>query len=190
MDSASDQQFSQWAQRLQKSDEKALDELFEHTFENYVKFAWRYTKDKASAVDIVQEAFIKLWQIREDLDPNRSLKTYIYRMVRNKALNYLRDKPDYDVSVYDIQLADQGANDLLDNDDSSVLSDKFSEWIDTLPSQQQRAFELSRYDGLTHKEIAEVMDIAPRTVNNHIVSALNTLKQLYERYKADRSQVA
>ncbi|MDZ7694514.1 MAG: RNA polymerase sigma-70 factor [Balneolaceae bacterium] len=190
MDSASDQQFSEWARRLQQSDEQALEELFEHTFENFVKFAWRYTKEKPSAVDIVQDAFIKIWQIREQLNPDRSFKTYMYRMIKNKALNYLRDHEQYDVSVDDLQLADPDSDELLSPDKTTVLSDKFSEWIESLPGQQRRAFELSRFEGLTHKEIAEVMDIAPRTVNNHIVSALNTLKELYEGYKADRTQVA
>ncbi|MDX1638223.1 MAG: sigma-70 family RNA polymerase sigma factor, partial [Balneolaceae bacterium] len=104
MESVSDQQFSDWAERLNHSDERALDELFEHTFEVFVKFAWRYTHDKASAIDVVQETFIKLWQIRAELDPAQSLKTYIYRMVRNNALNHLRDHRQPTISVDDLSL--------------------------------------------------------------------------------------
>ncbi|MFH5831055.1 RNA polymerase sigma-70 factor [Halalkalibaculum sp. DA384] len=185
MDSVSDQQFSDWASRLRTSDETALDELFDQTFEIYVRYAWRFTKDKPSAVDIVQNSFIKLWNIRADLDPSQSLKTYIYRMVKNNALNYLRDHRQFSLSMEDIQLADPDSEiDVLPEE--SPLARHLEQWIEALPRRQKQAFELSRYEGLTHEEIAEVMDVAPRTVNNHIVAALNTLKGQYEQFREQR----
>lgn len=186
MDSVSDKQFSDWAYRLSKSEEKALDELFDQTFEIYVKYAWRFTKDKASAVDIVQNSFIKLWQIRADLEPSQSLKTYIYRMVKNNALNYLRDNQQYSLSTDDIQLADP-SSEVDPPDEESPLAKYLKQWIEALPKRQKQAFELSRYEGLTHEEIAEVMEVAPRTVNNHIVAALNTLKDRYEQFREQRT---
>ncbi|MDX1638495.1 MAG: sigma factor-like helix-turn-helix DNA-binding protein, partial [Balneolaceae bacterium] len=73
--------------------------------------------------------------------------------------------------------------------EETPLAGLFEAWIEELPRQQQRAFELSRFEGLTHEEIAEVMEIAPRTVNNHIVAALKTLKERYERLKERRRNV-
>lgn len=56
-------------------------------------------------------------------------------------------------------------------------------WISNLPNRQQEAFRLSRFDGLDHAEIAEVMDVSEKTVNNHIVAALSFLREKYEEYK-------
>ena len=58
-------------------------------------------------------------------------------------------------------------------------------WIAALPPRQREAFCLSRYEGLSHDEIAAVMDLAPKTVNNHIVLALQTLRQRLHRHDAD-----
>lgn len=189
MESVSEQQFSEWAARLSRSDEKALDELFDKTFEIYVKFAWRFTKDKSSAVDIVQNSFIKLWQIRADLDPSQSLKTYIYRMVKNNALNYLRDNRQHSLQVDELQLADPDAG-IPEPSEEHPLAEHLKEWVEDLPKRQQQVFELSRYEGLTHEEIANVLQIAPRTVNNHTVAALNTLKDNYENYRQRRKNIA
>jgi RNA polymerase sigma-70 factor, ECF subfamily len=67
-----------------------------------------------------------------------------------------------------------------------VLERQLTEWIEALPARQREAFELSRYEGLDHHEIAEVMECAPRTVNNHIVSALNTLREQLNNWKTER----
>ena len=66
------------------------------------------------------------------------------------------------------------------------LSEKFGEWIEQLPERQQEAFELSRFEGLSHTEIATVMEVSPKTVNNHIVAALRQLRSLYEEYSGKK----
>lgn len=184
MDSINEQQFSEWARRMRNSDEGALKELFDATFENYVRYAWRFTKNKDSAMDIVQEGFIKLWNYRDKLDPSQSLKTYIYRMIKHKALNHLRDRRHDDVPLADLELvANSGPEVDEQTETESSLGSSMKKWIEDLPDRQQEAFKLSRFEGLTHEEIAEVMKVSPRTVNNHIVAALNTLQEKYQRYK-------
>lgn len=183
MDSINEQQFSEWARRISSSDERAFKELFDATFEHYVRYAWRYTKDKESAMDIVQEGFIKLWNYRNRLDPAQSLKTYIYRMIKHKALNYIRDHQQDKVPLSNLELVDeQEFNPSEDLQTESPLNSALNKWIEELPKRQKEAFKLSRFEGLTHEEIAEVMEVSPRTVNNHIVAALNTLEEQYNNY--------
>lgn len=182
MDSINDQQFSVWARRISNSDEVAFKELFDATFEHYVRYAWRYTKEKDSAMDIVQEGFIKLWNYRDRLDPSQSLKTYIYRMIKHKALNHVRDHQQDKVPLSKLELVDEQEPEPFDEAESP-LSSALQTWIEELPERQKEAFKLSRFEGLTHDEIAEVMEVSPRTVNNHIVAALNTLEDQYRNYK-------
>lgn len=187
MDSISDQQFSLWARRIRNSDEQAFKAMFDATFENFVRYAWKYTKTKDSAMDIVQESFIKLWQVRKGLDPAQSLKTYFYRMVKHKSLNYLRDVLEHSEDVNELEIPDDNfPMPMNDESESSKLLEPLRQWIDELPERQKEAFKLSRYEGLTHEEIAEVMEVSPRTVNNHIGAALNQLQERYKKYKNDR----
>jgi len=182
MDSISDKQFSEWARSIQSGDDIAFKDMFDATFENYVRYAWRFTKNKDSAMDIVQESFIKLWQKRSNLDPSKSLKTYLYRIVKNNSLNYLRDTRQHTTQMEDVQIADDSSI-VFEEDQKSELLEPLKKWIDELPDRQQEAFKLSRYEGLSHDEIAEIMDISARTVNNHIVAALNNLQERYKSYK-------
>lgn len=148
----------------------------------------RYTRDEASAKDIVQDCFIKLWQKRTRINPEQSLKSYLYTMVRNNALNLIRDLSSVQVNhemANSISEADEPkASDQPDNQ----LEDFFATWINQLPDRQKEAFELSRFEGLDHEEIAEVMNVSPKTVNNHIVAALRFLRDQYSQYKQQDSR--
>ena len=184
MDSISEQQFSEWAKSIKKGDERAFKKMFDATFENFVQYAWKYTKNKDSAMDIVQESFIKLWQVRESLDPAQSLKTYFYRMVKHKSLNYLRDVKQHTEEIDDRHIAGSSMSLYEESEkEPSKFLEPLKRWINELPDRQKEAFKLSRYEGLTHEEIADIMDVSPRTVNNHIGAALNNLQERYKNFK-------
>lgn len=188
MNQSDKEQFELWAKDIKRSDRRAFDELFRFTYSQLVKFAASYTKDKTSACDIVQDSFISLWKNRTSIDPGQSLKAYLYRIVRNRSLNYLRNQSS-EVAQSEIVVEEklQPAEEVDSREIVSELSEKFGEWIETLPKRQQEAFELSRFEGLNHEEIASVMDVSPKTVNNHIVAALKQLRSLYEEYSGKSS---
>lgn len=177
------EQFANWAEEIRRSNRRAFDELFRSVYPQLVKFAISYTKEKSSASDIVQDTFVALWQNRKAVDPEQSLKAYLYRIVRNRSLNYLRNR-SAEISQPDIIIDDelQTEQEIDSRRNTDELSDKFEEWIEQLPERQQEAFELSRFDGLSHDEIAAVMEISPKTVNNHIVAALKQLRIFYKAY--------
>ena len=177
------EKMNEWAEGIRLSDRRAFDEFFRRFYAQLVQFALSYTKDKASACDIIQDSFVSLWQNRENIDPEKSLKAYTYMIVRNRAINYIRNhsseipKPDFDIEKSMTPEAE-----LSENEDNRNLRQKFREWIENLPERRQEAFELSRFDGLNHNEIAKVMDVSPKTVNNHIVAALDQLRSDYKSY--------
>jgi len=184
MDNPADKVIHELAVGIKQSDRQTFDQFFRLLYPQLVHYAYKYTHDRDAACDIVQDAFVYLWQIRIDVDPNRSLKAYLYKMVRNRALNYLRDYSGKTVALN----ADHTTNiarfsTCTDKQHKSEeLIKKFNEWIDQLPERQREAFELSRYNGLDHDEIAGVMDISVKTVNNHIVRALKKLRNCYDLY--------
>ena len=180
-------QIQQWAERIAASDNEAFDALFRATYKDYVLYAMRYTKQQSSANDIVQDVFVKLWQKRTSIDPEKSLLSYLYQMVRNRALNDIRDNARVDTGLELHTLTTDPQQDDSEADGEFDLGNKMKKWIKLLPQRQQEAFELSRTEGLDHEEIANIMGVAVRTVNNHIMGALKQLRKHYEAYQTKQS---
>ena len=181
----SDDSFIRWSERLQSSDQRAYSELFEAMHVVLLRYAWRFTNDQEAARDIVQDAFLKLWQIRANVDPKRSLKALLYTMVRNLALNYKRAAQHTSGVFPEHDLHDRAptADQQLE---ASILGDRLRLYIDQMPQRRREAFMLSRFEGLSHEEIAQVMHLTPRTVNTHIVLALKDLRNRLGVLQADR----
>ena len=184
MENITDNQFTEWSQAIKNGEKESYSNFFRACYEHCVRFAYRYVKSKDQACDLVQEAFIKLWKNREQLDPAKSLKSYMFTIVRNLSLNHIRDHKNKFESIDDREISfdaliihqEQNTNDSYIKQTAKIIESL----ITKLPDRQREAFELSRFDGLQHDEIAEVMNISARTVNNHIVSACNTLREEYE----------
>lgn len=170
-----DDSFAQWSERLLDSDQRAFSELFEAMHVTLLRYAWRYTRAQEPARDIVQEAFMKLWQMREDIDPDRSLKALLYTMVRNLALNHNRSAQYTNGTLPEHDLHDHAPS--ADKQvDADLLDAHLRRCIEDMPERRREAFVLSRYEGLSHDEIAQMMGLTPRTVNTHIVLALKDLR--------------
>lgn len=180
------EQFATWSRRLRASDERAFEALYRSTYDALHRYVWLYLRDADLCGDVLQELYFKLWLIREQLDPERSLKALLYQMARNFALNHVRSRSrnghlDFE-QLFEEPASAASAEEVFDG---NALARVLSRCIDELPPRQREAFCLSRYAGLNHEEIAAVMHLAPKTVNNHIVLALQTLRQRLHRHDAD-----
>ncbi len=172
--------FAGLCRRLKASDREAFEHLFRTLHDAIYRYVRSLTKTPAVAADITQDVFVSLWEARDRLDPSRSLEAYVYRMARNRVYNHQRDKrthADKRAEMHAMGAPDGQPAPLPDAAlHADVLESNLNAWIEALPERQREAFVLSRFNGLSHDEIAAIMDISPRTVNNHIVSALKTLR--------------
>lgn len=173
-------QYAEWARRLATDDATALRALFDSTYEPLWRSVVRLVGDEALARDLAQDAFVRIWDRRASLDPSLSLRALLYRTVRNLALNQLRDEQTRRHLLEDPESASvsrpRRAPSALQQLEASELATRLQQFINELPPRQQEALRLSRFDGLSHQEIADVMGCAPRTVNNHLVRALEQLR--------------
>lgn len=186
MRSISDEQFTAWARGLQHSDRAAFAELFEATYDGLHGFARYIVRESGAAHDVLQDVYLKLWKVREDVDPSRSLKALMYQMVRNYALNHERQKKSrYAESIHDHLREPAASADVERDVEADALNERIQYWITQLPARRREAFVLSRYEGLSHEEIARVMSLTPRTVNNHIVLALQDLRARLQEYESE-----
>jgi len=186
MNKLTPKQLARLSKQISKSDKNAFDKLFRAFYEPLVRFAFRYVKQKASAADIVQDAFIKLWHKRETLDAELSIKAYLYKIVRNLSLNHIRNRSFEQTGLEIIDFpADDDSDDNNQKNADSFRLNLLKKWISELPDRQREAIKLSRFEGLDHDEIAEVMNVSKRTVNNHIVQAMKNIQRLYEDYHSE-----
>lgn len=168
--------------RVCAGDERAFRALFDALYHPLLRFAGSLVRDPAAAEDLVQDAFVRLWDRRENLDPAQSLRPYLFRAVRNLAFNHRRDDRTHQRLLGDAVIDDLSAvprrAPLPDQVASGrELERELDRLLHALPPRQREALVLSRMEGLSHAEVAEAMGCAPRTVNNHLVAALATLKR-------------
>ena len=186
MSSDSSEKFRTWGYALRNSDREAFAELFDETYDSLHRYAAFIIRDDDVASDILQDVYLKLWNVRDTIDPGRSLRAFMYQMVRNHALNHRRQVKRHVSEELNAEHPSVSFDALNEEQlDADTLGDRIHRWIDDMPTRRREAFMLSRYEGLTHDEIATMMDLAPKTVNNHIVLALQHIRQKLDAYRSD-----
>lgn len=166
-------------QGLKKGDHSSYETLFNLYYVKFVNFADAILRDMSAAKDIVQEAFIRIWINRTKLNEHQSLENYIYVIVKRLILNHLRDtKPSVSLESEKAQIVQSNAwgwEDLIvvANETRSRIQDAVAK----MPPQRRAVFVMSREKGMTHKEIAESLQISVKTVERHITMALAELRE-------------
>ncbi len=188
MRSLKEEHFRSWGHGLRNSDRRSYSALFDATYDALYRYAMYIVQDKSAASDILQDVYLKLWQVRSTIDPERSLRALMYQMVRNFALNHERQRKRHASEELEADHPSVGFDTLTDERlDADSLMEHLTHWIDGMPARRKEAFLLSRFEGLSHEEIASLMDLAPKTVNNHIVLALQHLRQQMQDFE-DRDE--
>lgn len=160
-------------------------ELFLELYPDLCLYASRYVNDVDAAKDIVQEVFTTFWSENDKLRNKRLVKPYLFKSVKHKALNYIKRESrksglDEFFDTFNKELAiseNEGVESLLS---FSNLQNDLEKAISELPEQRQQIFRMSRFEQLKHKEIANKLNISPKTVETQIY---RTLKFLREKLK-------
>lgn len=144
-------------------------------------FAKNYVLANEDAENIVQDVFLVLWEKKDELEITYTLTTYLFTLVKNKCLNFLRHKLIEE--EYNIQMKEELGFKLyaLESLDYSYqseteLQEVVKRALDTLPERCREIFIKSRIEGLKYKEISEELGISVNTVENQIVTALKKLR--------------
>lgn len=168
---------------LCKGEEFAFSILFKRYYGTLCQFAFRYSQDKQEAEEIVSEVFMVIWQKRSSLSISVSLKSYLYACVRNCCLKKLKTNRKADLELSD-ELPETSLNPFEQLQRNEIQRD-LTNVIDLLPARCKEVFLLCKIDGLKHKEIAALLEISERTVEQHMAHALEFLRKkllLKKRY--------
>lgn len=164
--------------------EQEFESIYKSEFNRLFRVALSVIKEENEANDIVQQVFLKLWNAKDNLSIQTTIGAYLHRSVINTALNQIeknkRLRLQDDLSP--LPLSEQDENKI----DEVELREYIKAAVTSLPAKCQTVFSLSRYAGLTNKEIAEELDISVKAVEKHIG---NALKQLRVKLKPSYSKL-
>ena len=168
---------------IKNEDEVAFCELYVRYRKRLFLFCIALVKITETAEDIVQDVFTTVWAGRRSLDPNLSFSSYMYTITRNHALNFLREARQTEnlkKQLHDSAICIEETTDtnLMDNEYALLLEKAVSE----LPPLRQNIFRLSREEQLSHKEIAQHLNISVYSVQENISIALKHIKNFLNRY--------
>jgi len=158
---------------IKQSNEQAFEVLFRLYYEPLVNYSLKYTKDTDLSQGLIQDLFVRLWEKRKQL-PSQSPASYLYQSAKNACLNYLRHQKVRDTYA-EHELHNEQFEETQLLEDHEILSQVYKS-INKLPEQCRRIFIMSRMHGLRHKEIAEDLGIAVKTVKNQVGKALKILQ--------------
>ena len=173
----------EWLFALKQGNQQALKKIFNQYYKYLLVTSYNYIADSEKAKDIVQDVFFELWKKREQLDIQGSLKPYLRKAAVNRSLNYLKSvkRFDFGEKVVEMNLTDkeERADQKLEASDLQVIINKA---VDSLPERCRLVYLLSRKENLSHKKIAEQLDISLKTIENQITKALKVIRRSVVEY--------
>ena len=166
--------------RIRSGSHAAYELFYRMEFLNLVHFITSYLHDKEKAHDLAQETMLALWENRSRLDPDQNIRSFVFTIARNKALNELRRRNMFSHSAQTAQslalLEDNSVEEQINALDLPSLIE--SVWS-SLPEKIETTFALSRKEGLKNREIAVLQGISEKTVEYRIKVALKRFKNLF-----------
>ena len=160
-------------------DEKEIEILFRTYFAPLCQFSRKYTNDLDSAKEIVHDVFVTLWEKRNEINPDKQIKSYLFTSVYNRSLNYIRDNKKFDknIEISELTKTIDESNSVEDMMDSAVLNARIQQALQKLPEKCREIFILSRFKELKYAEIAKKLIISVKTVEAQMTKALKILRE-------------
>lgn len=185
-------------ERARAGDTKAFDELYKGYRTRAYNLAFRVTKNNEAALDVVQEAFIKVFKNLEGFEGSSSFYTWLYRIVMNLAIDKVRaDARGQRHVEYDERLAQDDTEGTRTGQGESPLrkvlrselSARIREVLDELPEYHREAIVLREVEGLSYDEIAEAMDCPKGTVMSRLFHARHKMQERLSPYLSGKLEI-
>ncbi|WP_051291085.1 RNA polymerase sigma-70 factor [Pedobacter glucosidilyticus] len=169
-------------------DKKKFKEIFNENYQSLFFLGRNYLEDEDEAKGVVQEAFVKLWDIWEDLKEDTNHRNFLFKMVKNNCLNILKRrqlllKHHEKIKSLELHYQYESLNRIgFDYLQVKELKEKIDLSIKNLPEHCRIVFELSRFEQLKNREIAERLGVSQKTVEAHLTKALKILRSDLKEY--------
>lgn len=166
---------------LRIGEKRAYEEIYNEFFDVLYHLCLHYLNDEKVSEEIVQDTFMKLWEIRESLNAEINIRNFLYTITKNNCLNYIRNqkvvlKYQANVKYLEMQFNYEALEKLGDYVQFEQLKEKIEEAISNLPEGIRETFILNRFEDMPYKEIARELQISVKTVEARISKALHILR--------------
>jgi RNA polymerase sigma-70 factor (ECF subfamily) len=163
--------------RLQKRDEAVFEQVFKSNYKSLHAYAFSILRDEADAEEMVQSVFYKLWERSENLSISGSITAYLYRAVHNESLNYIKHLSVRSKHrMYVSHKIDDGSEEGSGRVQAKELEERIQQAMSELPEQCRTIFQMSRFEELRYREIAEKLNLSVKTVENQMGKALKLMR--------------
>lgn len=163
--------------QINTGNELAFEKVFKQYFKSLQNYAYTILKDLDVAEEMVQNVFLKIWEKREKLPTDAVVSSYLYKSVYHESLNYLRHEKvkisHQQQTLYSMKEETDNASDRIK---LKQLEEHLQKALNDLPQQCRTIFQMSRFDELRYREIADELGISIKTVENHMGKALRLLR--------------
>lgn len=170
--------YADWQHRISvHNDEQAFISLYRHFRHKLEKFACSICHSKEDAEDIVEDVFVRVWLRRRSLDQVLNLRLYLYIATRNFSLNYNKiniRNAHLDLENLKIEVSDIAADPHRQLTDQELLS-AINRVVQDLPPKCKAIYKLVKEDGLRHREVAEILHLSPKTIENQLAIAIKRI---------------
>tara|TARA_R100000789_G_scaffold38180_1_gene40590 strand:- start:761 stop:1336 length:576 start_codon:yes stop_codon:yes gene_type:complete len=162
--------------KIKDNNSLAFQQFYNKYYQRLLSYIITFTKDRDQAKDIVQEAFVILWTNRESIDTSKSPKSYIFFVARNIFIDHYR-KEKRDLQFL-IELKETALSEQIENDSEEIKQriEKMKRMIENLPEKCKIILKLSKIEGLNYQEIANHLNISPKTVESQMRIAFNKIR--------------
>ena len=167
--------------KIISGDIDAFNEVFNLYHQKLYFYVLKKTQSHFCAEETVQETFIKLWKYRETLKPDLDISIQIFRIGKTVLIDHLRKENTSNNLIIQLQ-AHSGvstSNAGPENLHRQEFSKKLYSILNLLPPVRRKVFEMSRFEELSHKEIASRLSISPKTVENHLNLSLKIIRKFF-----------
>nr|WP_082856107.1 RNA polymerase sigma-70 factor [Mucilaginibacter sp. L294] len=167
--------------RLIDGDIQVYEWLFKRYYPKLTFFANRFVNDMDAAEEITGEMFVVLWEKREQFNITSSIDAYLYKMTKNRCLNYLKHQKVENLYINYLQknnLLDTYADDTEKCYNDKELAKQIQVAVESLPEKCRQVFMMSRYEDLKNRDIAVRLDLSSKTVERHMSIALERLRKM------------
>lgn len=167
---------------LQKGSITAFEGLFEQFSQKLYRFSYSYLKSESESEDVVQDVFLKIWENRTSLKTGTSFQSYLFTIAFNsirKSFNKKARRDQFHSDLFEF-LSDDNSS-LENYPNYEALLSKLDILIDQMPTRRKEIFLKRKKEGKSVREIAEKMNISPKTVENQITEAMNYLKKEFDK---------
>lgn len=170
---------------IQHDDTYAFEFIFDAFYEKLMRVAHYYLENESLAEDAVADVFVKLWSGRTMLQKVNNLDNYLFTMTKNQCLTFLRSAKNKTFPESQETLNQQI---VLENPESHLIAEEFISYynkkVNELPAKCKLVYMMVKEDGMKYKEVADLLSISVKTVENQMTKAMSHIRKCLAQYKS------